>query len=151
MRTEKEIRQELKDLFEEDNALFNETIEELDSYNGYLGDDRYYFMEEINGLPNYYGYNVTDILYRVLCGYNQDEYTTDGYGEKHYGSFNPNCDYFKFNGYGNLVSAWDKDYSDYLDDYFIDSLLENRSHLNIDADIEALLDELENAEQGEEK
>lgn len=150
MRTEKEIRQELKDLFEEDNALFNETIEELDSYNGYLGDDRYYFMEEINGLPNDYGYNVTDILYRVFCGYNQDEYTTDGYGEKHYGSFNLNCDYFKFNGYGNLVSAWDKDYSDFLDDYFIDNLLENRSSLNIDADIEALLDELENAEQGEE-
>lgn len=46
MRTEKEIRQELKDLFEEDNALFNETIEELDSYNGYLGDDRYYFMKK---------------------------------------------------------------------------------------------------------
>ena len=42
------------------------------------------------------------------------------------------------------------DSSDFLDDYFIDSLLENRSYLNIDADIEALLDELENAEQGEE-
>lgn len=100
MRTEKKIRQELKDLFEEDNTLFNDTIEELDSYNGYLGDDRYYFMEEIDELLS--DYNVTDILYRVLCGYNQDEYTTDGYGEKHYGSFNPNCDYFKFNGYGNL-------------------------------------------------
>lgn len=150
MRTEKEIRQELKDLFEENNTLFNDTIEELDSYNGYLGDDRYYYMEEINGLPNEYGYNVTDILYRVFFGYNQDEYTTDGYGEKHYGLFNPNCDYFRFNGYGNLVSAWDKDYSDFLDDYFINSLLENRSYLNIDADIEALLDELENAEQGEE-
>lgn len=43
-----------------------------------------------------------------------------------------------------------KDYSDFLDDYFIDSLLENRSYLNLDVDIEALLDELENAEQGEE-
>lgn len=148
MRTEKEIRQELKDLFEEDNALFNEIIEELDSYNDYLGDDRYYFMEEIDELLS--DYNVTDILYRVFYGYNQDNYTTDDYGEKHYGSFNPNCDYFKFNGYGNLVSAWDKDYSDFLDDYFIDNLLEERSHLNIDADIEALLDELENAEQGEE-
>lgn len=52
--------------------------------------------------------------------------------------------------YGNLVSSDYKDYSDYLDDYFIDSLLENRSYLNIDTDIAALLDELENAEQGEE-
>lgn len=148
MRTEKEIRQELKDLFEEDNSLFNKTIEELDSYNGYLGDDRYYFMEEIDELLS--NYNTTDILLSAFCGYNQDEYTTDSYGEKHYYSFNPNCDYFRFNAYGNLVSAWDKDYSDYLDDYFIDSLLENRSYLNIDIDIEVLLDELENAEQGEE-
>lgn len=149
MKTEKEIRQELKDLFEEDTELFNDTIEELDSYNGYLGDDRYYFMDEIDELLS--NYNITDILLSAFFGYNQDEYTTDAYGEKHYGSFNPNCDYFKFNGYGNLISAWDKDYSNYLDDYFIDSLLENRSYLNIDADVKALLDELENAEQGEEE
>ena len=148
MRTEKEIRQELKDLFEDNTELFNDTIEELDSYNGYLGDDRYYFMDEIDELLS--NYNVTDILLSAFCGYNQDEYTTDNYSEKHYGSFNPNCDYFKFNGYGNLVSAWNKDYSDYLDDYFIDDLLENRSYLNLDADVEALLDDLENAEQGEE-
>ena len=81
MRTEKEIRQELKDLFEEDNTLFNETIEELDSYNGYLGDDRYYFMEEIDELLS--DYNATDILLSAFCGYNQDDYTIDGYGEKH--------------------------------------------------------------------
>lgn len=81
MRTEKEIRQELKDLFENDNTLFNETIEKLDSYNDY----------------------------------------------------------------GNLVSSDDKDYSNYLDDYFIDDLLENRSYLSLDTDVEALLDELENA------
>lgn len=149
MKTEKEIRQELKDLFEEDNALFNETIEELNSYNGYLNDDRYYPMEEIEELLS--NYNVTDILYRVFYGYNQDEYTIDGYGMMHYCSFNPNCDYFRFNGYGNLVSAWDKDYSDYLDDYFIDSLLEDRSYLSLDTDVEALLDELAQCElEGEE-
>lgn len=149
MRTEKEIRQELKDLFEDDNTLFNDTIEELDSYNGYLGDDRYYPMEAIDELFN--NCNVKEILYCVFYGYNQDDYTTDNYGMKHYCSFNPNCDYFRFNGYEHLVSAWDKDYSDFLDDYFIDNLLENHSYLNIDADVEALLDELENAEQGEEE
>lgn len=148
MRTEKEIRQELKNLFEDNTELFNEAIEELDSYNDYLGDDRYYYMEEIDEL--FSSYNITDILYRVFYGYNQDDYTIDDYGEKHYCSFNPNCDYFKVNAYGHFVSAWYKDYSDYLDDYFIDSLLENHSDLSLDADIEALLDELENAEQGEE-
>lgn len=149
MRTKKEIRQELKDLFEDNTELFNDTIEELDSYNGYLNYDRYYPMEEIDELLS--DYNVTDILYRAFYGYNQDDYTIDDYGERHYCSFNPNCDYFKVNAYGHLVSAWYKDYSDYFDDYFIDNLLKNRSYLNIDADVEALLDELENAEQGEEE
>ena len=148
MRTECEIRQELKDLFEDNEELFNATIEELDSYNGYLGDDRYYYMEEIDEILN--GYDIINILYDVFCGYSEAEYTIDDYGKKHYCEFNPNCDYFKFNAYGKLISAWNKDYSDYLDDYFIDNLLENRSHLSLDADVDELLDELENAEQGEE-
>ena len=148
MKTKYEIRQELKDLFEDNEELFNEAIEELDSYNGYLGDDRYYYMEKIDKLL--YGRGVLDILLSAFCGYNKDDYTTDSYGEKHYCQFNPNCDYFKFNGYGNLVSAWDKDYSDYLDDYFIDSLLENYQYLNLDADVKNLLIELENVEQEEE-
>ena len=121
MRTEKEIRQELKDLFEDDTELFNDTIEELDSYNGYL-DDR-----------------------RLFYGRDDDCYITNSQGEKEYSQFNPNREYYYYSGYGNLVSSDDKDYSD-----FIDNLLENRSYLNLDADIEALLDELENAEQGEE-
>lgn len=149
MRTEKEIRQELKDLFEEDNTLFNEAIEELDSYNGYLGDDRYYFMED---LTNYI--NTSDLwnslIYRMFYGRDDDSFITDSSGNKEYQQFNPNRDYFYYDGYCNLVSTDYKDYSSYLDDYFIDNLLENRSYLNIDADIEALLDELENAEQGEE-
>lgn len=149
MRTEKEIRQELKDLFEEDEALFNETIEELDSYNGYLGDDRYYYMEDLTSYID-----TSDLwnslIYRIFYGRDDDCYITNSQGEKEYSQFNPNRDYYYYDGYGNLVSTDYKDYSDYLDDYFIDSLLENRSYLNIDTDIEALLDELENAEQGEE-
>lgn len=149
MRTEKEIRQELKDLFEEDEALFNETIEELDSYNGYLGDDRYYFMEN---LTDYIDTSDlwNSLIYRMFYGRDDDCYITNSQGEKEYSQFNPNRDYYYYNGYGNLVSSDDKDYSDYLNDYFIDNLLENRSYLNLDTDIEVLLDELENAEQGEE-
>lgn len=154
MRTEKEIRQELKDLFEEDNTLFNETIEELDSYNGYLGDDRYYFMENLTDCID-----TSDLwnslIYRMFCGRDDDCYITNSQGEKEYSQFNPNRDYYYYNAYGNLVSSDDKDYSAYLNDYFIDELLNNYDFLNIDADIEILLDELaqcelENAEQGEE-
>lgn len=141
MRTEKEIRQELKDLFEEDNALFNETIEELDSYNGYLGNDRYYFMEN---LTDYIDKSDlwNSLIYRMFYGRDDDCYITNSQGEK---------EYYYYDGYGNLVSSDDKDYSNYLDDYFIDDLLENRSYLSLDTDVEALLDELENAEQGEEE
>lgn len=154
MRTEKEIRQELEDLFEEDNTLFNETIEELDSYNGYLGDDRYYFMEN---LTDYIDTSDlwNSLIYRMFYGRDDDCYITNSQGEKEYSQFNPNRDYYYYDAYGNLVSSDYKDYSYFLDDYFIDNLLENRSYLNLDADIEALLDELaqceiENAEQGEE-
>ena len=149
MRTEEEIRQELKDLFEDDTELFNDTIEELDSYNGYLGDDRYYFMEYLTDCIN-----TSDLwnslIYRMFYGRDDDCYITNSQGEKEYSQFNPNREYYYYNGYGNLVSSDDKDYSGYLDNYFIDSLLENRSYLNLDADVEALLNELENAEQDEE-
>lgn len=149
MRTEKEIRTELKDLFEEDEALFNETIEELDSYNGYLGDDRYYFMED---LTNYIDTSdlQNSLIYRIFYGRDDDCYIANSQGKKEYSQFNPNREYYYYDAYGNLVSSDYKDYSDCLNDYFIDSLLENCSYLNLDTDIEALLDELENAEQGEE-
>lgn len=149
MRTKEEIRQELKDLFEEDTALFNDTIEELDSYNGYLGDDRYYYMED---LTNYI--NTSDLwnslIYCIFYGRDDDCYITNNQGEKEYSQFNPNRDYYYYDGYGNLVSTDYKDYSAYLDNYFIDELLNNYDFLNLDADVEALLDELENAEQEEE-
>lgn len=124
MRTEKEIRQELKDLFEDNTELFNDTIEELDSYNGYLGDDHYYPMEN---LTDYIDTSDlwSSLIYRMFYGRDDDCYITNSQGEK--------------------------EYSDYLDDYFIDSLLENRSYLNLDADVEALLDELAQCElEGEE-
>ena len=140
MKTEYKIRQELKDLLKKNDTLFNETIEELDSYNGYLGSDRYYDMEDlINYIDTLDLWN--SLIYRMFYGRDDDSYM-----KKEYQQFNPNRDYFYYNAYGNLVSSNYKDYSDYLNDYFIDSLLENHSYLSLDADIEALLNELENAE-----
>lgn len=145
MRTKYEIREELKDLFEDNNTLFNETIEELDSYNGYLDNDRYYYMED---LMNYIDTSDlwNNLIYRMFYGRDNDSYITDSSGNKEYQQFNPNRDYFYYDVYGNLVSSDYKDYSNYFDDDFIDDLLENHSYLSLDADIEALLNELENAE-----
>lgn len=99
----------LMDYFKENEDAFIEAIEELDSYNGYLGDDRYYDMEFLNEF--YCETEPLDILYRAFYGYDEDTSTED-----HHTEFNPNRKYFRYNGYGNLVSADYKDYSGRLDD-----------------------------------
>ena len=150
MRTEKEIRQELKDLFENDTELFNEAIEELDSYNGYLGDDRYYSMDELDELHN--GIEPSELLRRAFYGYDEDTWTTDSRGDKTYGAFNPNREYFRYNGYGNLVSADYKDYTGMLEPFAIEVMRENRDYIDSidnDEDLTALFDELEAAAEEE--
>lgn len=112
---------------EENEEEFTELIEDLDSWNGYLGDDRYYPMEDLNEF--YRDTDPIELLYRVYYGHDDDNYTTDERGEKHYGEFNPNREYFYYNGYGNLVSSDYKDYSDKLDDWFVEKVIDNQSHL----------------------
>ena len=41
-------KQKLENLFKENEELFNNTIEEIDSWDGFLGDDRYFFMEDLD-------------------------------------------------------------------------------------------------------
>lgn len=113
--------------FEENENDFNSCIEELDSYNGYLNDDRYYDMDELSEI--YHDADPIELLNRAYFGYDAENYITDESGNKQYMSFNPNRDYFTFNGYGNLVSADYKDYSAYLDSYFIESLYENADEI----------------------
>lgn len=130
--------------FEENKELFNYCIEELDGYNGYLGDDRYYDMEELDEL--FGNTPAIDLLNRAFFGHDEDTWTTDSRGDREYGPFNPNRDYFTFNGYGNLVSSNYKDYSGYLDTYAVERMAENRSYIftiESDEDLSALFDELE--------
>ena len=138
------INEKLKELFEQDEELFNSTIEELDSWNGYLNDNRYYSMDELNELFN--GSKPIEILNRAFFGRDDDNWHTDEHGQKHYGEFNPNREYFYFNGYGNLVSSDYKDYSYLLDDYFIDSLLEKYESLYLD---DSIIEIIEGAEEDE--
>lgn len=132
--------------FEENEDIFNACIEELDAYNGYLNDDRYYSMDEIDEIYN--NVDPLELLYRAYYGHDAETYHTDEYGRKEYGEFNPNRDYFRYNGYGNLVSADYKDYSAYLDGYCIEAMSENRSEIcsiDDDEELKALFDELEEA------
>lgn len=147
MKTREQTINQIIKFFEDNEDIFNSCIEELDGYNGYLNDDRYYDMEELNEF-----YNDTEpmeLLYRVFYGHDEDFYTTDSSGNRTYSEFNPNRNYFKYNGYGNLVSTNYPNYSDKLDNYFIDSLIENRQYINSieeNEELQMLFDELENME-----
>jgi len=142
------IIEKIIDFFKENEELFNSCIEELDGYNGFLGDNRYYPMEELNEL--YRDTEPLEMLYRVFYGRDDDTWTTDAHGKKSYGEFNPNRDYFYYNGYGNLVSSDYKDYSAYLDHYVIEDMSNNRRWIDSiedDEELSALFDELEEDEE----
>lgn len=132
----------LKELFENNEELFNQTIEELDGYNGFLGDARYYEMETLSEFYN--GLDPIELLNRAYFGYDAESWHTDSSGNKIYGAFNPNREYFSYNGYGNLISSNYKDYSCFLDDYFIDAIIENQDFLYLDDEILKILEGAEN-------
>lgn len=130
--------------FEENEEIFNACIEELDCYNGFLGDDRYYDMEELDDLMS--GKSASDLLNMAYFGRDNENWHTDSHGQKIYDSFNPNRGYFHFNGYGNLVSSNYKDYSDKLDYGTVEDMSENRQYIDSieeDDELSAMFDELE--------
>lgn len=147
-RTAEEVTADIIEFFENNEDIYNEAMEELDSYNGYLGDDRYFSMDELDELHN--GTEPSELLRRAFFGYDEETYTTDRDGNKTYGAFNPNRDYFRYNGYGNLVSADYKDYSGQLDRYAVESMSENRRYIDSieqSDELAALFDELEEVER----
>lgn len=137
-RTAEEIREAIKAYFENNEEDFIEVIEDLDSYNGYLGDDRYYNMEELDELLA--GLTPSEVLARTYYGGDDD--TKDANGTR--GEFNPNRAYFYYNGYGNLCSTDYKDnYNYYLDDNFINEVIDNAGNLySIPDEVQELIDEL---------
>ena len=149
-RTKEEITNAIIAYFENNEDIFNDCIEELDSYNGYLSDDRYYYMEDLNEF-----YNSTEpleLLYRVFFGYDEDSYTTDSSGNRQHCEFNPNREYFRYNAYGNLVSTNYPDYSVHLDSYAINAMMENRQYIDSIEDNDeliALFDELEAGDEND--
>lgn len=137
MTRHKQIEKIITYLEENEEAAIN-CIEQLDDYNGFLYENRYYYMED---LPMFYENDVENLLDRIFYGYDED-YTT----EDHQAPFNPRREYFKYNGYGNLVSSNYKDYSCYIDDDLIEKLEQYRSDIyEIDDNIElkVLFDNLE--------
>ena len=140
------IVEKIIEYFKNNEEVFNAAIEELDAYNGYLGDNRYYEMEYLSEF--YSGADPIELLNRAYFGRDDETWTTDSNGNKTYGPFNPNRDYFYYNGYGNLVSADYKDYTGYIDVCVVEAMSENRQYIdaisdNTFFDLCVLFDEME--------
>lgn len=127
-RTTEEIIEEIIDFFKEETETFNNCIEELDNYNGYLGDRRYYEMEYLNEF--FADYEPTEILCRTYYGGDEDTAIKTEDGTKRYGEFNPMREFFYFNGYGNLISSNFKNYEDFIEPYTIMEISKNREEID---------------------
>lgn len=139
--TREEMIKKIIEFFNDNDDTFIECIEELDGWDGYLGDNRWYSMDELGDL--FAGSDSVELLNRAYFGRDDDDWHTDKYGEKHYNSFNPNREYFSFDGYANLVSSNFKDYSAYLDEYFVEKLLDEKNHLYLPSDFTDFLEDIE--------
>jgi hypothetical protein len=100
----------LEILNDEDDA-FDEACEELDNWNGFLGDDRCYSMDEIDEF-----FSRPSELVELM-----DE-------------FDPNEQYFYYTAYG-YVNTTDNKHSVYSDDFstedVLDALIDNYSHVDL--------------------
>lgn len=125
--------EKLLEYFRENEEDFDFCIESMDTYCGYLNDDRCYPMDEFDDVLS--GLTPTELANRMFYGHD------DEYGRGEYSSFCPNRNYFYFNGYGNLVSTDTKDYTGYLDEYFCEQLIENHANIELTEGVQEILDE----------
>ena len=128
--------------YKENSEDFSDDIEELDSWSGCLGDDKIFPMEELDEF--YRGAEPLELLRRAFFGYDEPCEKC----ERHY-PFNPNRNYFYFNGYGNLVSIDERDYSDYLDDDFIQDIIDNEAALSLSNGAREIIDNYETEDDDE--
>ena len=133
----KTLAETLLNYYKEHEEDFNHDIEELDSWNGILGDNR---IEDMDYLDELYQFKeATEILRCAYFGHDDDTWHDEN-GERVHGEFNPNRDYFYFNGYGNLVSTDYKDYSDYLDLDYVQDIVDNYGHLDLSVWAQEIID-----------
>jgi len=129
---EEYLYSEITNYLEENEQEFICLIEELDSWNGYLNEDRW---EDMDFLDDY------------LC--NESALDLIILGRNSGSDFYPGDNYFRFDVYGNLESTNYKEYNDYISDYFIDDIIENYQRLDIPADLDPLLMDLEKIQEVE--
>ncbi len=124
-----EIMQELMEQLKDDDDLFCELVDELDSWNGFADGFRCYYMEELDEL--HCGLSLSEFMDRLTSGF----YVRD--------------DYFYYSIYG-LESTDDKAglYRENVDEgELLDNVRDNLNNIYIsDSSFAELLEELEEIE-----
>lgn len=98
----------LKEMLLENMEQLIELVQTINSYNGSLEHLELYDMDMFDELMG--AYAEKEGAWQLAC-------------RVVYGKFHPVCDYFGFNGYGNLVSYSDYEYQEMLRDC-IDEIIE---------------------------
>ena len=132
--------EKLMNYYRENMEDFNNNIDELDGWTGCLYDDKIYPMNDLNEF--FSNEKPDEIIRRAFYGYdeplNKDEERLP---------FNPNRNYFYFNGYGNLVSIDEKDYSDFLEESFVQLIIDNRYNLSLSEEVQNIIDDYEDEDE----
>lgn len=120
---QEEINSEAEEILEDD-TIFCDTCEELDNYNGFLCDERLYYMEDVNEL--YHGIKPLDLLEKV----NDD--------------FNTNDNYF-WEDYEGLHSTDNREdfYREYHTNEEVWEEILNNTNCNFDSEIEEKIEQYE--------
>ena len=127
--------------YKENSEDFADDIEELDNWNECLYEDKIFSMDELDEVLQ--DIEPSEILRSALFGHDES------HGGLIKSSFNLNRDYFHYNGFGNLVSTDERDYSDYLNDYFIQEIIDNKSNLSLSEGAQEIIANHEDSEDDE--
>ena len=111
--TRQEAIERCKEWFEENEEAFYDMLEELDSWNGYLGDERRNCMDSL-------GDWLSGLEWEEVFNYGRNGEDVCG------GRFRGSRDYYYIDNYGTLVSTDDRDYD--LDDYSVEAILKQPMH-----------------------
>ena len=131
------LQQELLNYYKGNAEDFADDIEELDGWNDCLYEDKIFSMDELDVVLQ--DVNPSEILRSALFGHDESQ-------GKIKSTFNLDRDYFHFNSLGDLVSTDKRDYSDFLDDDFIQDIIDNESHLALSKGAREIIDNYEDNE-----
>ena len=102
----------IREYLEDNSDVLERLIYDIKDETGEFEDDILIPMEELDEILS--ERSATEVIEMAINGYDGEWSNSDNQ------PFNPNRDYFKFNGYGNLVSYDTPDYTDLINDVIDD-------------------------------